>query len=131
MTDCRLLNALPINRKALSLLKAQKIPLDRRVQLASAQLMLWFLMENPGLSMATGAQLPWSERDQDANQAALLILRLEKGSPQLLMHLLTKTDSGDDYQIDLSGTAQEVAETMLEELMSAIQAQPELLKKEA
>ena len=131
MTDCRFLNALPINRKALSLLKENKVPMDRRRQIAAAQLMLWFLAENPILQMEAGAPVPWAERDQDANQAALLIQDLEQRNPQLLMQLLTKTDSGDNYQIDLSGTAQEAAETMMEELMSAIQAQPELLSKEA
>ena len=131
MTDCRFLNALPINRKALSLLKENKVPMDRRRQIAAAQLMLWFLAENPDLQLEPWAQPPWAERDQDAEQAKLLILRLEKDDPQLLMRLLTQTESGDAYQIDLSGTAQEAAETMLEELMSAIQAQPQLLNKAA
>ena len=131
MTDCRFINALPINRKSLSLLKENKVPMDRRRQIAAAQLMLWFLAENPNLQLEAWAQPPWAERDQDAEQAKLLLLRLEKNDPQLLMRLLTRTESGDAYQIDLSGTAQEAAETMLEELMSAIQAQPKLLNKAA
>ena len=82
MTDYRLLNALPINRKALSLLKANKAPMDRLRQLAAARLMLWFLEETPGLQLEAWAHPPWAERDQDAEQAKLLLLRLEKNDPQ-------------------------------------------------
>ncbi|HNL90654.1 MAG TPA: hypothetical protein PKH05_16365 [Nitrospira sp.] len=123
MTDYRRLNAMPINREAAALLKKTSWTMDQRNQLAVVQLLLWLLDENKQISLAVWVKVPWEDRDRDGEELALWLAKQERANPMRIMRLLTITDSGDPYQIDLSGTPEEAAETLLEELISAMQAE--------
>jgi len=123
MTDCRLFNAHPLNREARGILKELSLPLDRKSQLAAVQLMLWFLEQDPGMSLPEWVIVPWEDRSRDGEEMTQWLVRQERDNPRRLMRLLTRTDSGDPYQIDLSGTPEEAAATLLEELISSMQAE--------
>lgn len=126
MVDLRSLNLSPLNQQAAQHLQQAKHQQDKKTQLAVAQLMLWALdsnlLEQPP---AWAAVTNFSDRHLDW---AGLIRDMEANQPQVLMELLTKTDSGDDYEIDLDDLeADEAAATLLEELIVAVQAQPDKL----
>lgn len=114
---------MPINREAAALLKKTSWTMDQRNQLAVVQLLLWLLDENKQISLAVWVKVPWEDRDRDGEELALWLAKQERANPMRIMRLLTITDSGDPYQIDLSGTPEEAAETLLEELISAMQAE--------
>ena len=130
MTDCRLFNAHPLNREARGILKELSLPLDRKSQLAAVQLMLWFLEQDPGMSLPEWVIVPWEDRSRDGEEMTQWLVRQERDNPRRLMRLLTRTDSGDPYQIDLSGTPEEAAATLLEELISSMQAEQPLTESE-
>lgn len=118
MIDLRLLNAWPLNQKAAKLLKSAGQTLHKQTQLAVRQLMLWGMDQvEIKLDVATLT-------DAYPNLETLLTAM----PPRTMMAYLTKTDSGDEYQIDLDGMEpDEAAATLLQELILAMQSQPEKL----
>lgn len=128
MTDLSYLNQQSLNLKAADYLKQLNSPINSKTELAVARLMVWGIWEN-----LIDQELPWWREVGNFSDKyvtwAQLILELERTNPKLLMQFLTEIYGEQNY-IDLDNlTPEEAAETLLEELITSIEAQPEKLEE--
>src|SRR5574343_586181 len=101
-------NQHPINRQAAQILRQYQIPFNPETELAALALVRTALERN---LLETGP-IP---------EPLLLIAKLA-AQPKIAMSLMTESEPGVEFEIELSETLEEAAAEILEELVASLQA---------
>ena len=104
-------NADPLNQQAATILMKYGIPFDPKTELAA----LVLIREALDLNLVETLTIP---------EPLLLIAKLS-ANPSLAMMLMTESEPGVTFQIDLPETLEEAAAAILEELVASLRAQTE------
>src|SRR5208283_1889092 len=100
------LNEAPLNQQSMKILKQYRIPFNPTTELAGLALIREALER--GL-LETG----------EIQEPLLLIAKLS-ANPELAMSLMTESEPGVEFEMELSDTLEEAAAEILEEIMASI-----------
>lgn len=106
----RKLNEAPLNRQSAEILKRYRIPFDPSTELASLVLIREALERN---LLETG----------EIEEPLLLMAKLS-ANPEWAMSLMTESEPGVEFEIELSEKLEEAAAQILEEIVASIKATP-------